>query len=266
MLRTILICVASLAVTVAGATEIRSDIAYGPAERNVFDLYLPDGDALAPVVVFVHGGRWFRNDKTQVQLYGRVEAMNEAGFAVVSIDHTYSTQAIWPAQKEDVASALSYIMENGQALGLDTSRVAVWGQSSGAHLALWAALIAMDDPKIDVDAVVAWYAPSNLYEMRADRVNDDVPGANERHAEPSPESNLLGASVPENRPVADAASPERVFSAGEWSVEEYPSFFLAHGTADSIVSPIQSEKLRNTLASKGAKVSLRLVPGGGGWR
>ena len=36
------------------------DLAYGPGERNKWDLY-PGADAAAPCLVFIHGGYWQMN-------------------------------------------------------------------------------------------------------------------------------------------------------------------------------------------------------------
>ncbi len=244
------------------AQSVERDLAYGPRDRNTLDLYLPAGEGAAPVVMFIHGGRWFRNDKSQIELYGRIEALTGAGIAVASINHTYSSEALWPAQREDVLAALRFLTENGTELGIDPDHLAVWGQSSGAHLALWSALVDLESDAIEVDAVVSWYAPSNLSQLTEDRANDDVPGANERFPEPSPESQLIGVPVPENPEAADAASPERALAALEKDVP-LPPFFLVHGDADQVVSPLQSVRLMEALQAHGTDVSLRIVASGG---
>jgi acetyl esterase/lipase len=40
----------------------RLDIAYGPTPRNVLD-YSPCGAPQPPLLIFIHGGYWLRNDK-----------------------------------------------------------------------------------------------------------------------------------------------------------------------------------------------------------
>ena len=260
--------IAALFATLAGgsavqAQTVETDIAYGPRERNRLDLYLPADATAAPVVLFIHGGRWFRNGKDQIQLYDRVTLLNQAGIAVASMDHTYSSEATWPAQKEDVAAALNFLSDAGAGLGVDPSRLAVWGQSSGAHLALWAGILAAEGEAPAIAAVVAWYAPSNLYELAGDRLADEVPGGNERFPEPTPESLLLGVPVPENKAAADAASPERRI-ADLPEAASYPPLLLMHGDADFVVSPLQSRRLYETLKARNpeAEVTFRLVDGG----
>ena len=247
----------------ADAATIMKDIAYGPEARNTLDLYLPDGVKDAPIVMFVHGGRWFRGDSTQIELYDRVESLTKAGIAIASINYTYSSENIWPQQIDDVLGALDFVHESGDDFGYDSSRMAVWGQSSGAHLALWAGLLAEDELGIDLETVVSWYAPSDLAEIAPDRIRDDVPGENERFPEPSPESLLIGLPVPDNEAEADAASPS-VYVEGLERGKKLPDFLLTHGDADFVISPLQTDRLYQNLLDQGGsgEVVLRTVLGG----
>ena len=240
--------------------EVIRDIAYGDGTRQQLDLYLPDGADNPPLVLFIHGGRWFRNDKDQITRLDRATALNDAGIAVASMNYTYSDQDIWPAQKNDVATALRYLKTEGASYGYDADRMAVWGQSSGAHLALWAGVIAKEDADITLKAVVSWYAPSDLPKMKQDRIDDAVPGENERFPEPSPESLLIGGAIDENLTTAKAASPYYVIAQMQ-DVTDLPPMMLMHGDQDVVVSPLQSERLNQLLTEKGAETSLTLVEG-----
>lgn len=252
-----------------GAADARSqtmtaDIAYGPKERNTLDLYMPEGVANPPVTMFIHGGRWFRNDKKQVRLYNRVEHLMRAGIAVASINYAYSTQDVWPAQLQDVKAAMAFLHKNDKTYGYDSSRMAVWGQSSGAHLALWAGLEGGEAPESNVDAVVVWYAPSDLYHLEADRAADDVPDKKGGPGGLSPESRLIGKLVKDHKADADAASPvHRIAKLPKG--KRLPDFLLMQGTADFVVSPLQTKRLHETLVAQGGAkdVQLRMVEGGG---
>jgi predicted esterase len=81
---------------------------------------------------------------------------------------------------------------------------------------------------------------------------------------PSPEDILIGSKVTENRHAADAASPGAQIEKLPGNVT-LPSILLMHGTADSIVSPRQSQRLYNTLMQRDqeADVTLVLVEGTG---
>ncbi len=246
------------------SAEIKQDIAYGDKPRNQLDLYLPDGVTSPPVVVFIHGGRWFRNDKTQIENLDRVNQILEAGIAIASINYTFSSEAIWPAQLDDLRSAFDFLRSNGDTLGYDAERMAVWGQSSGAHLALWAAFDQAQSPDTALDGLISWYAPSDLYEIIPDRAADTVPDRDGMNDEPSPESLLVGATVPENKALADAASPVDFLESLPGDIA-LPDALLVHGDRDFVISPLQTERLYDAMQSHegvGA-LEMRIVEGGG---
>ncbi|MFN3145970.1 MAG: alpha/beta hydrolase fold domain-containing protein [Paracoccaceae bacterium] len=249
-----------------GATSVQAhdeflDVPYGDHERQVLDVFMPDGVENPPVVLFIFGGRWLRDDKTEVHDYRRLFRMNQAGIAVVSMNHRYSTDEIWPAQKDDVEAVLRFIHANAGTYGYDSSRLAVWGQSSGAHLALWSGVMSAQDPDLGVDAVVSWFSPTNLSLLWEDRENDEVPGANERMRDPTPEAQLLGVSAREDKAAGDAASPD-VQASLLPADAVLPPTFLVHGDRDNQVSPLQSERVHEIFSARGAKVELMMIQGG----
>lgn len=249
----------------AGCAALETEnVAYGPGERNQMDFHLPDDVAGAPVIVFVHGGRWYRNDKTQIELYDRVEALTDAGFVIASINHTYSSEARWPRQLEDVLSAIEFVKAQADEYGYDADRVGLWGQSSGSHLALMATMTLDENGQSPVDALVSWYGPTDLYQIRQDRIDDDVPGENQRFKEPSPETLLLGVPIEEGREEADAASPITLARKLPSGVT-LPPILMVHGEADFVISPLQTQKLHALLksGSSAPSLSLRIVPGAG---
>lgn len=259
----VVVAMATIAAIPSQADPLR-DITYGERARNQLDLYLPDGVDTPPLVVFIHGGRWFRNDKSQIERHDRAKQLNAAGFAVASINHTFSDEAIWPAQLLDLRAAFGFLREQAAEYGYDAGRMAVWGQSSGAHLALWAAFDAAQDPDTGIDALVAWYAPSDLFNIAADRAADTVPDRDGLSEEPTPESLLIGQPVPENKALADAASPlAHMLSLPQET--ELPPTLLVHGTADFVMSPLQTLRLYDAMKGRvgDSGVTLRLVEDGG---
>lgn len=290
-MRTPILAVLLSFFTMAGQAFAQTEakaIAYGDKPRNTLDLYMPDGVKNPPLLIFIHGGRWFRNDRTQVSLYGRVEALLQAGIAIASLDYTYSTDEIWPAQINDVEKALAFLRENADQYGYDGQKIAVWGQSSGAHLALWVGALSAKDPETMLDAVVSWYAPSSLYDLAGDHAADglsDTPvqhqserqvsgsrgndtlsvspeGSRQNSAAHSPdmlpESILIGKDVSAHKAAADAASPE-IYIANLPKGQKLPNFLLMTGTMDKVVSPRQTKRLFDTLKKQGGAEQVELV-------
>lgn len=239
------------------------DISYGTGERHTVDFYFPEKRKNAPVVLFVHGGRWFRNDKSQIERYDRISQLNDAGFVIASMNYRYSSEAIWPAQQEDVLRAAKFVSKSAGLYGYNGDEIGLWGQSSGAHMVLMATAALMEDPEPRVGAVVSWYAPSDLTQITSDRVADAVPGENERFSEPSPESLLIGGTIKENVTAARSASPITRFENLPKNIE-YPEILLVHGEQDFVISPLQSQRLYDVIQEKSGdgKIKLRMVPNG----
>lgn len=81
----------SIAPASHAQTAIR-DVPDGPEARNQLDLFLPEQADEAPLMLYIHGGRWLRGDKSQVKAGGLAETMDQAGIAVASINHVYSIE------------------------------------------------------------------------------------------------------------------------------------------------------------------------------
>jgi len=209
------------------------------------DLYVP-GAPPAPLIVFVHGGGWLRGDRgTAGPAFaawrpGFFERVVKAGFAIASVDYRLSGEATFPAQYDDVATAIDWLAEHGAEYGADAARPLLWGESAGAHLA---ALVALRAPAGRIAGVIDWYGPMDLASM---------PEADDAD---SRESRLLGAAVSSVPGLARGASPLTYVH------EAAPPFLVAHGTADHLVPYRQSAGFAAALHRAGADVRLTPVEG-----
>jgi arylformamidase len=128
-------------VSPAHAQRVTRDIAYATAsERQVLDVYAPDGAKNLPVVFWIHGGGWQAGDKTMVAL--KPKAFMEAGFVFVSISYRLLPNVDMAALTKDVADALGWVHNNIATYGGDPARLLVMGHSAGGQLA---ALMCTDD-------------------------------------------------------------------------------------------------------------------------
>jgi acetyl esterase/lipase len=128
--------------SVVQAQQLKSNLPYGePAqERQVLDIYTPEGAKDLPVVFWIHGGGWQAGDKTDVQIKPRVFA--ERGFVFVSTNYRLLPQVEMEVLIRDVAKALGWVHKNIAGHGGDPRRIFVMGHSAGAQLA---ALLCIDD-------------------------------------------------------------------------------------------------------------------------
>ncbi|MFD7455861.1 MULTISPECIES: alpha/beta hydrolase [unclassified Streptomyces] len=224
------------------------------------DLWLPaEPSGPSPVVVFVHGGAWrtgLRDDagpRFRQWAPGPFARLVRAGFAVACPDYRLSGEAPYPAQLDDLRSALAWLHTRSAELGLDTSRTVLWGESAGGHLAALAALTAAARPgTAGVRGCAVWYAPSDLTRL----AEDHPPGAFDPADPASFEALLIGAALADAPGRARAASPVHRVTAGA------PPFLVLHGTADTVVPHAQGERLATALREAGVPVDFRPVEGG----
>jgi len=106
----------------------------------VLDLYLPSEPIRqpVPVIVFLHGGGWSGGTRTTGPDFKRYFARD--GFAMASIEYRLTPSITFPANVEDVRTAVRWLKANAAAHGLDPDRVCLWGTSAGGHLAAVAGL------------------------------------------------------------------------------------------------------------------------------
>ena len=137
-------------VSVAEAQNLTSNIPYAdPAhERQVLDIYAPDGAKNLPVVFWIHGGGWQTGDKTSVQIKPRL--FTERGFLFVSTNYRLLPHVEMDVLIRDVAKSLRWVHKNIAGHGGDPKRIFVMGHSAGAQLA---ALLCTDDRYLKAEGV-----------------------------------------------------------------------------------------------------------------
>lgn len=222
--------------------------------KHLLDIYLPPNTKRkVPLVIFIHGGGWLGNDKYADIGYMKktVSEIVSSGFALVSIDYRFATQAVFPAQIQDCNRAISFLFDNADKYGLDKKQIAIMGFSAGGHLASLTGLSKNNsienffmpgtNHSFSFKAVIDFYGPSELILF---------PGADDPK---SPESLLIGAT-PLSRPdLAKAASPVTYVDKND------PPFLIIHGEKDDIVSNKHSHLLRSWLNVVGVQNELVIV-------
>lgn len=123
------------------------------------EVYQPQEVGKYPAVVVIYGGAWQRGNPSADPEFNQYIA--NQGYTVFAIDYRHAPQYRFPAQLDDVRTALNFIRKHAAEYEADPERMVLFGRSAGAHLAMLAAY-QPDAPPIR--AVVSYYGPVNLPE------------------------------------------------------------------------------------------------------
>lgn len=105
-------------------------------------LYAP-GDAALPVLIYFHGGGFTIGSLASHDVLCR-ELSRLSGCAVVSLDYRLAPEHRFPIAVDDAWDAAQWLAAHGSELGIDSSRMAVGGDSAGGTLAAVCAILARD--------------------------------------------------------------------------------------------------------------------------
>ena len=227
-------------------------------ERQKLDLYLPKDGTSLPLIIWIHGGAFRMGSKNT----GAPLAYLSDGYAVASLNYRLSQHAIFPAQIEDCKAAVRWLRANANKFNLDPNRFGAWGPSAGGHLA--AMLGATGDVKefdvgenlafsSRVQAVADYFGPTDFLQMDDHR----LPNGQVHNTPDSPESQLIGGPIQENKEKVGRANP------AAYVTKNAPPFLIVHGDSDPLVPHHQSELLAAALERAGVPTTFYTVKGGG---
>jgi acetyl esterase len=96
-----------------------------------------------PVVLYMHGGGWiFGSASSHGRLAAELAVASRA--AVAFIEYTLAPEAKYPVQIEQCYGVARWVTEQGDTHGLDSSRIAVAGDSAGGNMATVLCLMAKE--------------------------------------------------------------------------------------------------------------------------
>ena len=121
--------------------KLERDVKYGPADRNLLDVFTPETTSSArPVLIFIHGGGFTSGNKRSPAFdafYDNIMLWAvKSGFVGVNMTYRLAPASPWPAGAEDIGAAAQWVANNIGARGGDPARVYLMGHSAGAaHVA-----------------------------------------------------------------------------------------------------------------------------------
>jgi acetyl esterase/lipase len=247
------------APALAQSVHVLPDVEYARVGGQALklDLYQPAAPH-APLLVWLHGGRWEVGSKERMPLGGLVER----GYAIASVDFRPASSARFPEQVHEIKAAVRFLRAHAASYGYDATRIGILGESSGGHLAalvgttngrteLEGALGDHLDVSSEVHAIVSYFGASDLMTILA----QSTPyGLGIR--EPALKT-LLGGPPEDNEALARLASP--VFQVDGRD----PPLLLLHGDQDPQMPINQSHELEGAYERAGLDAKMVVVHGAG---
>lgn len=244
---------------------------------QVVHIYTPGDEGNYPLLVYVNGGGWVQQLTNYNTVPGVWKALSQ-GYALASIGYRLAPQWCWPAQVLDVKAAIRFLRAHAYEYGYNADTIVAWGNSAGGHILEMCCAtnglptfedLAMGnaDQSSDIQGLVAFYAPSNLYQAEL----DNYISAEELHAlAESPEdlndnrpgmalnSNIeLGCRALDNPAIAAMASPINFVT------KNYPPTYFVQGLADPVVAYTQTTSMYNKVVYECGedRAKMDLIPG-----
>lgn len=223
---------------VGGAAPVRVETREF-ADALAMDVYHPPGrDTPRPAIIVIHGGGWDGGDRAQ--LAGVNHHLARLGYVVVAISYRLAPEHVWPAQRDDVRAAIACVKTHAGELGIDATRLVLFGRSAGGQLAT---AVGYGDGDPAVRGVVAWYAPHDLnFAWRHARADDAL------NSEKLMRQYLGGPGDVRRAAYDEASGIRQVRRRVADDPRPTPPTLLIHGTIDTLVWRRQSERLATVLA------------------
>ncbi len=206
------------------------DIVYKTIESNnlKLDIYHQKNTSkTTPLIIFIHGGAWKKGDKHDYWPY--LIPYAKKGYITATIQYRLTDIAKYPAQLDDVESAILWLQENADKYHIDKNKIALVGGSAGGHLAMMAAY---SKPSLNIKGIVNLYGPSDLTTKYA--------------SETKSVEFLIGQSFQQAPELYKKASPINYIS------KNIPPTLTFQGTLDELVPYKQSDNLDKKLKEAGA--------------
>ena len=210
-----------------------------------------DEDCRWPCVVYSQGSA-FHEEWLMNNLIRHIR-LSSRGYVVAIAQYRPSETAPFPAQVQDVKSAIRFVRKNAELFHVDPEHIAVMGDSSGGHTALITGFTGDSAPDDNVygetscrvNCIVDFYGPTVFSLMNY------WPSAMDHQAPESPEGYEIGRkNVLENPSEADRTIPMNYLSPEK----ETPPTLIINGSRDMLVPASQSTFLYETMKSLGKDV------------
>jgi len=231
-------------------------------------LFKPRGSGPFPIIVDLHGGAWYRGDRTNDTPIN--EPLARSGVVVAALDFRMPPDGAYPAAMADINYAIRWLKTKARELGSAPDRIGMMGISSGGQQGMLAAMrprdprytaIALPPGTLAVDAsvrcvILCWPVIDPLARYRyAKKLKES--------GQPYPE--VVDRVLPghdqywKTEDAMAEGSPALALERGE-RVEMPPALYL-QGTKDIAHPRVDLDRFVAQYRKAGGQVDLELIEG-----
>ena len=251
--------------TVTGMAFSQVDSWFGHTRRDLkMDIIYPENPKrLYPCIVWICGGAWVQMDKSAHLAY--LAGLARKGFVVASVEYRTCNEGPYPMPLIDIKSGIRYLRAHADEYGIDPAKVVIGGESAGGNLASMTGVTnglaefekgEYLEQSSSVSAVINYYGPTSLGKAKRDEKSFD--------GVPLPETTALSSLI-QYLGFHPGEEPERAAkSTAQYYVnQDTVPFFMAHGTADSLVDISASDAFYDVLVQNHVPVEYYRIQGAG---
>lgn len=212
-----------------------------------------------PLVVYIPGSAFHRqNVKERV---AQLAVLAVRGYAVALLEYRGSEDASFPAFVLDAKAGILFMKKNAEKYNIDSEKVFVMGDSSGAYTALMSGLTygveELEDNIIQgadysVRGIIDFYGPTDITTM------NDEPSSQDHRTPDSPEGLMIGGYEVLNHPELANPTIIKNYLSKE---KKFPPVIMFHGSNDELVPFGQSCELYSALKEVSGEAELYQIEG-----
>lgn len=207
---------------------LQKDVVIGEVDGVLLsiNIALPEKnkDQLNPALIFIHGGGLTKGDKSKFN--SKIVKMAKHGIVSASVMYRFAPKYRFPSAIEDIKAAIRFMKAHSKELNLDPNRIIVAGISAGGYLATM----------IGVTGNATGFSDHGIYPNFDSSVRAIISQSgsladftNVKYQDFVLVDRFINKDEPDREKALAAMSPLTYLDKND------PPFFLAHGTADTVV-------------------------------
>lgn len=228
-----------------------------PLKLHLFTHWTPIPGKKYPLVLFVRGSGWLKQDIDG--FLPQLTDIARAGYIVAAMEYRHTEERCgFPAQIEDAKAAIHFLQEHAEDYDIDAERIAIWGDSAGAHTALMTGFTDGTDllcaPEelglpLNIKCIVDVFGPGDFTTFCNDPCGVD------NVSEDSPMNLFFNNAMHSYDDIRATASPVSYVS----KERKLPPTLIIHGDRDPMVPFSQSVTLYEKMRDNDQEVDFYMI-------